>query len=234
MTVRADPAAGRRPGTGAGPDGRVQGPRPPAVALPTRQRRPGYTALALTLIVTLAATGAWLYQQAGQKTAVVVVVARVPAGHPVSRADLSMVDVAGAVTAVSAAHLDSVVGQNAAVDLLPGMLLQRSMLTSADPLSAGQAEVGVALSGGRVPADGLAPGDTVTALRVPSGATGGGAAAEPPGVVLVAKARVFSSRPDPAQAGGTLVTLIVPAERAPAVAAASAAAAIALVRVGAS
>jgi hypothetical protein len=187
--------------------------RPPVVSLPTRQRRPGYAALALTLIVTLAATGA---------------------GHPVSRDDLSTVDVAGAVTAVSATGLDSVVGQNAAVDLLPGMLLQRAMLTSTDVLTAGQAEVGVAVSGGRIPADGLVPGDTVAVVRVPPGTTGGDAVAAPPAVVLVARARVFSSRPDPAQAGGTLVTLIVPVERAPAVATASASAAIALVRVGTS
>jgi hypothetical protein len=204
---------------------------PVAPALPTRQRRPGYGALALTLIVALAATGGWLFQQAGQKASVVVVVTRVPAGHPVNRAHLSTVDVAGAVRAVSAAHLDAVVGQKAAVDLLPGMLLQRSMLTSADPLPAGQAEVGVAVSGGRIPADGVTPGDTVAAVQVPSGGGGGDTAAALPAVVLVVRAPVFSARPDPAQAGGTLVTLIVPVERAPAVAAAGAIGQVALVRV---
>ena len=123
----------------------------------------------------------------------VVVVDRVPAGHRVDRSDLSTVDVSGAVTAVSAVHLDSVVGQNAAVDLLPGMLLQRSMLTSADPLEPGQAEVGVAVSGGRIPADGLVPGDTVSAVQVPSSGAGGDAtAAAETSTVLVAKARVFS------------------------------------------
>jgi hypothetical protein len=206
---------------------------PSAAGLPTRQRRPGYTALALALIVTLAATGAWLYQQAGQKTPVVILVTRVPAGHPVTRGDLSTVDVAGPVTAVSAAHLDAVVGQKAAVDLLPGMLLQRSMLTSADPLPAGQAEVGVAVSGGRIPADGVTPGDTVAAVQVPSGGGAGDTGAPLPAVVLVARARVFSARPDPAQAGGTLITLVVPVERAPAVAAAGATGQVALVRVGA-
>jgi hypothetical protein len=205
---------------------------PSAAGLPIRQRRPGYTALALALIVTLAATGAWLYRQAGQKTSVVVVVTRVPTGHQVNRGDLSTVDVAGAVTAVSATHLDAVVGQNAAVDLLPGMLLQRSMLTSAAPLPAGQAEVGVAVSGGRIPADGVTPGDTVAAVQVPSGGGGGDTAAALPAAVLVARAQVFSTRPDPAQAGGTLVTLIVPVERAPAVAAAGATGQVALVRVG--
>ena len=36
--------------------------------LPTRQRRPGWTALALTLIIGLGAVGAWLYSAAGSKT----------------------------------------------------------------------------------------------------------------------------------------------------------------------
>ena len=64
-------------------------------------------------IVGLSTIGAWLYQQAGQKTPVVVVAAAVHAGHPLTRADLSTLDVAGAVTAISADHLDDAVGLSA-------------------------------------------------------------------------------------------------------------------------
>jgi flagella basal body P-ring formation protein FlgA len=101
--------------------------------LPTRQRRPGLVALAIALIVGLAALGMYLYQQAGAKTPVLVVAREVPAGHVVARADLTAVSVAGPVTAVAAGHIDSVVGQTAAVDLLPNMLVQRSMLTRGRP-----------------------------------------------------------------------------------------------------
>ena len=53
----------------------------PGTALPTRQRRPGYIALAVVLIVGLAALGGYWYSQAGRKAPVVVVIRDVPAGH---------------------------------------------------------------------------------------------------------------------------------------------------------
>ena len=78
-------------------------------ALPIRQKRPGYAALAIVLIVGLAAIGAYFYSQAGRKVPVVVVTADVPAGHKIQRSDLSTVQVAGSVTAIGGAHLGSVV-----------------------------------------------------------------------------------------------------------------------------
>ena len=214
------PAAGDGAGRGAGP-------------LPVRQRRPGYTAVGVAMILALAAVGAWMYAQAGHKTPVVVVVGDVPAGHVIGRADLSTVDVAGAITAVAGEHLDGIVGRTAAVHLLPGTVLQRSMVTSAGPLAAGQAAVGVAVKGGQVPADGVAAGDVVDVLRVPTAgaASTGGSGTAPEAQVLVAKATVFSSRPDPAQAGGSLVTVIVPVADYASVVAAGAAGQVALVGV---
>ena len=196
-------------------------------ALPTRQRRPGWTALALTLVVAFAAIGAWLYSSAGAKTAVVVVVRQVPAGHVIARTDLTTVAVAGAVTAVSGQNLDSVVGQLAAVPLLPNMLLQRSMITTEPALTPTMAQVGVAVRSGQIPADGLAPGDAVTVVELPPTGAPESASAS----VLVGWATVFAVRDDPALAGGTLLTLMVPAERAVAVAAASGAGRAALIRV---
>jgi hypothetical protein len=146
----------------------------------------------------------------------------------VQRADLSTVSVAGAVTAVAAAHVDSVVGQTAAVDLLPNMLVQRSMLTQGSAIAAGQVKVGVALKPGQSPADGLSPGDRVEVLQVPAkDATG---AAEAP-QVLTDSATVFSSAADPSTSGGTVLSLLLPRGVAPLVAAASGAGQIALVQV---
>ena len=200
--------------------------------LPTRQRRVGWTTLGAVLVVGLGLVFGYLYSTAGSKEPVVVVTAPVAVGAVIDRSDLSTVDVAGDITAIAGANLDSVVGQRAAVGLLPGTVLQRSMVTDADPIPAGRAQVGVAVKGGQLPADGLAPGDRVQVLRLPGQVAGAGDPAAP--VVLVPAATVFAAHQDPVQPGTTLLTLVVPADVAPPVAAASAAGAVAVVKVGAS
>jgi len=196
--------------------------------LATRQRKPGYIALAVILIIGLAAAFGWFYQSSGAKAPVLVVIAPVAAGHPVLRQDLSTIDVSGGVVAVAGDHMDSVLGEIATVDLLPNTLLQRSMVTSADTLPSGDAQVGVALKGGQVPAEGLSPGDSVEIVALPDkGATGAGQSAS----VLVSSAKVFAAVTDPAQVGGLLVTVTVPAASAVPVAQASGTGLVALVKV---
>jgi hypothetical protein len=200
--------------------------------LPTRQKRPGYVALAIVLIVGLAALGAYFYSKAGEKTPVVLVVKDVPAGHSISRDDLSTVNVAGRVTALAGSHLDSVVGEVATVDLLPNTLLQRSMVTTASPLSATSAMVGVELTPGQLPATGIADGSQVQVLQLPNKNAPGTTGAAQSASVLADAATVYASTPDPSQTGGTLATLIVPKADAAAIAAASSAGLVALVQVG--
>ena len=203
--------------------------------LPTRQRRPGYMALGALLVLGLGGAFGYLYSTAGEKVPVVVVTQPVAVGEVIERDDLSTVDVAGDITAIAGSNLSSVVGQRAAVALLPDTLLQRSMVTDADPMPAGQVQVGVAVKGGQLPADGLVPGDRVQVLALPAAqqqaATNGDAGKA---VVLVESATVFAAHPDPVQAGGTLLTLLVPAADGPAIAAASASGSAALVKVPAS
>lgn len=225
MTSSRTDAAVSRTGHGALPVARVGAP------LPTRQKRPGYAALAVVLIVGLAALGAYFYSQAGKKVPIVVVSTRVPVGHTIERSDLSTVQVAGNVTAIGGANLDSVVGQTAVVELLPNTLLQRAMVTSAPALTSSAAQVGVAVSPGQIPADGLNPGDTVQVLQLP-GKNNTSSAAAPAPSVLAEDATVYSSTSDPSRSGGTLLTLVVPKPAAGAVAAASNAGLIALIRVG--
>lgn len=211
---------------GTGPAG-VNGSRQAGVgtALPTTERHFGRGALLVALIVGLGAIGGYLYTSAGSKVAVVMVVHAVPAGQLIQRSDLTTVPVSGPVVAFGANRLPSLVGQRAAVPLLPDMFLQRSMVTTGDALPAGMAQVGVAVRSGQIPADGLAPGDLVQVVELPS-KDGTGAAQ-----VLVARAQVFSSRPDPSTSGGTLLTIVVPVTASTAVAAASSAGQIALVRI---
>lgn len=202
------------------------------VPLPIRQKRPGYAALAVVLIVGLALAGGYFYSQAGKKVPVVEVVNDIPVGHTIQRSDLSTVDVAGGVTAIGGANLSSVVGQTAVVELLPHTLLQRSMVTSSPSVDTSQAQVGVQVKPGQIPANGLSPGNHVEVVRLPpsnatSGAPGGTSA-----TVLVGDATVYSSVTDPSQSGGTLLTLVVPKSSATDVASASNAGAIALIRIG--
>src|SRR5664279_4202390 len=117
---------------------------PPLVrtALPTRQRRTGYAALGVLLIAGLGAAFGYLYTTAGQKVPVVVVTSSVSVGEVIERADLSTVDVAGDLTAIAGANLESVVGERAAVALLPNTVLQRAMVTDVDPTPPGMVQVG--------------------------------------------------------------------------------------------
>lgn len=214
---------------------RVNGARSvpmPGVPKPlrTRQTRPALTALGVVLVLGLGVLGGAAYHSAGAKLPVVVVVQAVPKGHVVTRGDLSTIDVAGSVVAVAGNHLDSVLGETATVDLLPDTLLQRSMVSAGPVLAVDAAQVGVQVTGGQIPADGLAPGDTVEVLALPAkGAVAGTAPVT--ATMLVAKAAVFSTRADPSSAAGTLVTLSVPAASAAAIATASGDGRVALVKV---
>jgi hypothetical protein len=200
--------------------------------LPTRQKRPGYAALAIVLIVGLATIGAYLYAQAGKKVPLVVVTTDIPAGHKIQRSDLSTIQVAGSVTAIGGTHLDSVVGLTAVVELLPNTLLQRAMVTSAPALDGSGVQVGVAVIPGQVPAEGLSPGDVVEVLQLPPKNTTTSSDSPVVPAVLASTATVYTSTNNPAQSGGTLLTLVVSKSIAAAVAAASNAGLIALILVG--
>lgn len=198
--------------------------------LSTRQRPRGYAALAVALIVGLGALGYWFYSQAGAKVPVVLAVHDIPAGHVIARLDLSTVDVAGGVTALAGDQLSSLVGQTAAVEILPNTLVQRAMVTTGSPLSAGQGLVGVATTPGQIPSSGLTPGDRVEVLALPD--TNGSPSRSSASPVLVPTATVYDVRTNPSTAGGVLLTLIVPTSAAFAVESASNAGLIALVKVG--
>jgi hypothetical protein len=198
---------------------------------PMRRRRPGWAALAVMLMVTLGVLGGYLYLQAGAKTSVVVMAGTVPAGHVITRADLSTVGVAGGLTTVAANDLGDVVGRRAAVTLLAGTVLQRSMLSSDGALQPGQAHVGLAVTSGQVPADGLKVGETVEVLQIPGTDTNGRSA--DPAQVMVPAATVWAARSDPARSGGMLLTVTVPSEMVSEIVSASGAGHVAVARVAA-
>lgn len=204
--------------------------------LPVRQRRPGLAAVGVIVVLGMGAVFGWMYTTAGEKTPVVVMAREVPVGQVIERSDLSTVDIAGSVTAIAGANLSTAVGQRAAVGLMPGTLLQRSMLTDGEPIAAGQVQVGVALKPGQLPADGVIAGDKVMVLGLGQAAgpsqnpaESSSAAAGP--VVLADAATVFAVRADPTQTGGTLVTLLVATAQGPVIAEASSTGNTALIKV---
>src|SRR3954447_1664994 len=182
----APSANGHRPGGPAGSP------------LSTRTRPKGYAALAVALIVGLGALGYYFYTTAGAKVSVVVAVKDIPVGHTIARSDLGTTEVAGGVTAVGGGHLSSLIGQHAAVEILPNTLVQRAMVTSGSTVQAGQSLVGVAADPGQIPSSGLAPGDKVEVLQLPQkGTSGGRSSAAASQAVLVPSATVYDVRANP-------------------------------------
>jgi hypothetical protein len=198
--------------------------------LPTTNRPKGYAALAVMLIVGLGVLGYWFYAQAGAKVPVLMAARDIPAGHVITRSDLKTVRVAGGVTAVAANHLSEVVGQTAAVQILPQTPVQLAMVTSRSSLSLTQALVGVAEAPGQVPSSGLVPGDQVEVLQLPQKTAATSSVSSP----VLATATVYDVRPNPAVEGGSLLTLLAPKAAAYPITAASDAGLVALVKVGGS
>ena len=208
--------------------------------LSTRTRPKGYAALAVALIVGCGALGYYFYTTAGAKVPVVMAKRDIPVGHTITRDDLTTVAVAGGVTAVAANNLSTLLGQHAAVEILPNTLVQRAMVTQSSGLARNQGLVGVAAAPGQIPSSGLVPGDKVEVLQLPtknaapSSPSSGGPAATAAAAVLVAVATVYDVRANPATSAGTLLTLVVPTVSAFGVAQASNDVLIAVVKVGAS
>jgi Flp pilus assembly protein CpaB len=189
--------------------------RPPATA-PTRHRRPRWIAAAASLVVAFAFGGVLMVQRAGRATEVLVVARPVAVGQRLTAADLSTARLGGAgFAALDAESEGSILGQSAAVRLVPGQLLLRQMLTAEPVPGPGMATVGVSLRPGQLPGDGLEPGDRVRIVAVAGRGASDTAAGPPtPPQVLAEHASVYAARPDAAAPGSTVVTLLVPAGRA--------------------
>jgi hypothetical protein len=210
--------------TGAGGLGTAKRSTPMALA--------GVAAVVLGALLALA-----LYTSVDRRAAVLAVRRPVAAGQVIAAEDLRQVRVSTAdgLTPVPVSRSDSVVGKSAAVALVPGTLITRDHVGTPSSLRAGQAIVGVALKAGQAPAA-LPPGTRVQVIAPVKGA--GADQARP--VVLAGSAIVAptaatnGSQPKPTTSGTTVVSLIVPASEAPAVAAAAADGQVSLVALPAS
>jgi hypothetical protein len=210
----------------AGRNGQTQPGAAAGRALPTRQRHPKFAMLMGLLVIVGALVGAWLYLQAGRTYQAVQVTHRIPPGHTVTRSDVTIVPVAGEIHGIKGEHLQAQLGKTTKVGIVPGTLLQESMLTSAAPIGPGKARLAVSVTPGQSP-PGLTAGDRVVVLGLPPKNSNAGKAP-----VLASTAQVFATGGDPSQTGGAVVTLNVSQQVAGKVAAADAANGVELVKVG--
>ena len=192
----------------------VTGPQRP------RNRSWGLVTLAALLVVGLGlAVAAWGLQ-VGDKASVLAIGQPVAKGQVVERGDLVSKSVSGVGEAIPVEDLDTVVGQTAAVDLVAGQILIPAMVAAEPVPAAGQSVVGLALDPTRVPSAGLAAGDQVDVIAVPSagGVQGDAAATEAP-EVLAEAAEVYAVRGKSTAGGQLLLTVVVDAQAAAKIAA---------------
>lgn len=223
-TTAGENGSGVRPG---GP-GRAPGAPLPVVGSTQRAAARNRSRMAAGVLVMLVcALGVGLaFSRATNRVPVLIVARPVPVGQVIENADLKTSDVAvdaeGAT--VAASRRSEIVGQPAAVTLTPGALLARAQVASGPVPAATEAVVGANLKDGQFPV-GLAEGDKVLAVPLPSEAADSVGSANAPNPVA---ARVVAIRPL-ADEGGVAVSLAVAPDKAPTLAVAGARSRLSLV-----
>ena len=196
----------------------------------SQPRRKGLLAFASLLIVGSALAGAVLFARAGDTVEVLAVRDGVAKGHTIARGDLVAKSVAGIDGAFLLKESESVIGETAVVDLVPGQVLTGPMVSGDPTPAAGKASVGLSLDLARVPAAGLDAGDIVKVIAVPAAENAAASADDldaPP--VLAEQAEVYDVTGKATEGGGVMVTLIVDESAAGRIAAYSTAGRVAVV-----
>ena len=131
-----------------------------------RRRRPAMIALAVAMAGAGVVVSAAIYQRADHQVTVVMVTQPVPAGAPITAADVSTtnVRVGPGIQVVPAAQIGRVTGQIASVALRPSTLLAPSDLTTVRSPAPGQELVTAPIKPYTLPASGLTSGDHVLVL----------------------------------------------------------------------
>ncbi len=200
---------------------------------PGRSRRQlPWVVIGVLCIVGGSLAGALWARAVSDREAVLVMARAVPAGQVIEDADLKVSRVAGdaSLRAVASERIATVVGQRAAVDLLPGTLLVRAHVGNPAGLGSGKAMVGLALKPGQLPSTKLGAGNHVKVID--TGAAPGAVTPASPAVLATAAVAAVEDTESDAAGKTVVVSLIVDEARAPAIAAAGAAGRAALVLVG--
>lgn len=217
-------------------------------------RRPAVALASVALVALSVAIFCGIYAKARQTRSVLAISQSVSVGQAIQPGDLVSVEISpsSALDPVPASDADSITGRLAAVSLVPGSLLTRGDLGSAQSLPAGRSVVGVSLKASQMPAAGIVqgewvmvvltgqPGDASPAFAAGSngeirqvGALPAGVAGVSAGTVIASAVPVVDQAPSKGPAGTdtTVVSLEVPTAIAPLSATASTAGEVALVEV---
>jgi hypothetical protein len=188
---------------------------------PIRVRRPILAIASVGVVIASVVVFVSIYSKANRHASVISIARLVLQGQRISAGDLaeSSIATSGNISSVSVSQVGQVVGNVAAVTLLPGSLLNMADVTSQPSVKSGDAVVGVALKDGQLPATGLTPGDRVMVIQTEtpgtpvSGASGvlSTTPSSTNGVstgVLVPDATVHDVAAPPAAASGTATLLV--------------------------
>lgn len=188
----------------------------------------------MILILLGAAGSALIALRSGEREAYLVVSEEIPPGQKLARGDFGRAQIAGDTAGlIKAADLDRYVGYYATTRLYKNQFLSAAMLSKAPEVPNKGALVGVSLEPGRVPSEGLEPGDIVRVVRVPSTSTDGTtpevlvSAAE---VTKVQNAGGDEDRTSISTSEAVNATILVPTDKSTAVAAAAAAKTLVLIK----
>lgn len=211
------------------PDTILTGRRINDRGLRSRPRRKGLAAFAAFMMLGSGVAVAVMVDRAGDTVEVLAVRESIAKGHTITRGDLVAKDVAGIDETYSVDAAAAVVGSSATVDLVPGQVITRDMVSKTPTPAAGKATVGLNLDPTRVPAAGLKAGDVVDVIAVPAGDnTGGNDELDAP-PALASAAQVYDTAGTATEGGGVLVTIIVDKSAAARIAAYSTADRVAIV-----
>ena len=132
-----------------------------------RRRRPVLAAVSAVAVFASVGLFAHLYSSANHQTPVLVVTQTIQEGQQLTAADLGQAPVAtgSGVTTIPVSDASQVLGKVASVTVMSGSLLTPGDVSSAPPIAAGYAVVGLALKQGQLPAAGLGPGDQVMVIQ---------------------------------------------------------------------
>ncbi len=188
-----------------------------------RPRRPLAIAVGVVVLAASSALGGALALRGEHRVALLTLARPVTAGQTLTAGDLAVAHLAGSgVHGIAASYAGQLVGETVEANLPAGTLLTAQMLTPSSLPGAGQQLVAVAVKPGGFPPS-LQPGRSVSVLQVSP--ANGGSGVRP--TVLVPTARVLQVEHD-AGTGVTVVSLVVDASQALAVAQASVAGAVSL------
>lgn len=182
---------------------------------PRMRRRPLLVVASVAVVCVGALLGAWAFGAVDSSEQVLAVRSTVPRGQVITRDDLMRVRIGAdpALAVLPAADLEKVVGQRAAMDLAAGGLVTAASVTSSVVPGVGKSVVAVPAAAGAVPAMGLRTGDAVRIVLTP-GQDGQYDAADTPAQVDATVVDVGTG-----DSGQSIVDVLVPADRAAAVAA---------------